>query len=230
MKLNGQTGAAPEYNNPQLSKTALYKHDITLDTNNDLKNTTKVAISKLVKPFRPNVTVLGQGLIDEKNSQSWGGMFYRVLGNQDTYKNSTDVVVQYIYTWIRQKLPITFWNCVLPLIALLCISIFINTDTQIYSGNLESIEGVPSEIATILTTEIYNLSSILVVLFLLGIWIWELYKVLLLEDKTWKKQRMTYLFEERYIHPKFSLYIFKVKGFLTWDSFWGNHDFKIIGV
>ena len=175
-KLNEQTDAVPEYNNPQLSKTALYKHDIILDTNNDLKNTATDAISNLVNPFRPNITVLGQGLIDEKNSQSWGGMFYRVLGDKNTYEESTKVVVQYIYTWIRQKLPITFWNCVLPLIALLCISIFINTDTQIYSSNLESIEGVPSEIATILTTKIYILSSILVVSFLLGISAWELYK------------------------------------------------------
>ncbi|MHA2223990.1 MAG: hypothetical protein ACXAC8_02225 [Candidatus Hodarchaeales archaeon] len=80
----------------------------------------------------PKIKMLGQGLHSEKKSNSWGGMMYRVLGDDPTIEGSSNLCIQYIYTYVRQKLPFTLYNLVIPLIFLLFISVYFKFDTISY--------------------------------------------------------------------------------------------------
>ncbi|MFW9778197.1 MAG: hypothetical protein ACFFE8_05020 [Candidatus Heimdallarchaeota archaeon] len=84
------------------------------------------------KEHEPKIKLLGQSLHSEKESNSWGGMLYRVLGDESTVEDSSKLCIQYIYTYVRQKLPITMYNLVLPLLFLFFISIYFKFDTITY--------------------------------------------------------------------------------------------------
>lgn len=124
-------------------------------------------ICVFAKKHEPKILLQGQGLMSEKCSESWGGMLFRVLEDEQ----GSQRVIQYIYVWARQQLPLTFWNWVLPLFALFLISIYTTIDTEIYSSKLESVEGIPVLVARILTSQFHPGFTIilsLVLIFIFG--------------------------------------------------------------
>ncbi|MFX0171836.1 MAG: hypothetical protein ACFE9L_07950 [Candidatus Hodarchaeota archaeon] len=129
--------------------------------------TTETDVCAFAEKYEPRILLQGQGLISRKCKGTWGGMFYRVLEDE----KGSQRVIQYIYVWVRQQLPFTFWNWVLPLFALLLISIYTSIDTEIYSSDLESVEGIPVPVARILTSQFHPWFSIilsLIIIFVFG--------------------------------------------------------------
>ena len=130
-------------------------------------------ICTFAKKYEPKILLQGQGLISEQCSESWGGMLFRVLEDDNRSKR----IIQYIYVWMRQQLPFTFWNWVLPLFALFLISIYTTIDTEIYSSNLESVEGIPVPIVKMFTSQFHpGFSIILSIILIFGIVGFELQK------------------------------------------------------
>ncbi|MHA2247152.1 MAG: hypothetical protein ACXADY_19560 [Candidatus Hodarchaeales archaeon] len=115
----------------------------------------------------PKIKLLGQSLHSEKESNSWGGMLYRVLGDESTVEDSSKLCIQYIYTYVRQKLPITFYNLVLPLIFLFFISVYFKFDTISY---VETESGVTPVTFRIVSQYYYLFALILgLLIFIVGV-------------------------------------------------------------
>ncbi|MFX0172581.1 MAG: hypothetical protein ACFE9L_11735 [Candidatus Hodarchaeota archaeon] len=89
--------------------------------------------SKLAEKYRPEIILQGINLKRERNSLSWGGMLYRVLKQKETEKSNPKAVIQYLYVWTRQKSFFSFWLDVVPLMVLVFLSLYINTDIIFYN-------------------------------------------------------------------------------------------------
>ncbi|MHA2248296.1 MAG: hypothetical protein ACXADY_25325 [Candidatus Hodarchaeales archaeon] len=94
---------------------------------------------ELAKKYEPKITLIGQVLKAERNSDAWGGMYFRVLSDKEEGEEPTNIVIQYIYTWVQQKLPFTFWNWIIPLIALTFFSVYFNSPTFIFESHVTDI-------------------------------------------------------------------------------------------
>ena len=56
-------------------------------------------------------------------------MYFRVLVDEKETPTEPDrACIQYIYSWVQQKMPFTVWNWFLPLTALMIFGIFFNTE------------------------------------------------------------------------------------------------------
>ena len=79
----------------------------------------------LIQENFPQVYLQGQDLINEQNSSDWVGIFYRVLK-----KNSSESskMLQFIYIWRKQRIMFTFLSFLLPILIMIFISIFIESD------------------------------------------------------------------------------------------------------
>lgn len=132
-------------------------HDITEDPQ----------AAELAVKHGPKIKLLGQSLHSEKESNSWGGMLFRVLGDESTVEDSSKLCIQYIYTYVRQKLPITFYNLVLPLIFLFFVSVYFKFDTISY---VETPTGVTPVTFRIVSQYYYLFALILAFLiFIVGV-------------------------------------------------------------
>ncbi|MFX0086749.1 MAG: hypothetical protein ACFFAU_13845 [Candidatus Hodarchaeota archaeon] len=88
--------------------------------------TTKELGEKIAKLYEPQVVLQGQGLRAERYGNTWGGMYYRVLTDRKFDENPTKICIQYLYTWVLQNMPFTFWNWIFPLFVLMILGIFAN--------------------------------------------------------------------------------------------------------
>ncbi|PWI46444.1 hypothetical protein CEE45_16830 [Candidatus Heimdallarchaeota archaeon B3_Heim] len=109
----------------------------------DITQTDSQAV-ELASDNLPGIYALGQDLRREKRSKAKGGLVYRVLTNDRTLENSNKAVIQYLMIWSRQRIALTFANYFLPILILVGLTFYINTDILFYKDPFSLLEPIDS--------------------------------------------------------------------------------------
>ncbi len=91
-------------------------------------HTDNIEAVKIAMAYRPRVILLGRELRSEKHSRNWGGVLFRVLGNAEDWQQSNRAVIQYIHIWTKQSWFVSLWSTIVPLLLLVFLSGWLNTD------------------------------------------------------------------------------------------------------
>ncbi len=94
--------------------------------------TDNMEASKLALTFRPKVILLGRELRSEKHSRNWGGVLFRVLSDAQDLQDSSRAVIQFVHVWTKQSWFISLWSTIVPLLLLVFLSGWLNTDLLFY--------------------------------------------------------------------------------------------------